>query len=493
MGDPLIERGYIERAYVEGAYVERAYKCQVEDCSQQLRAVLLEYPSLNNIHVAYSGGMDSHILLLIAQQALQLIQLDSAFSDRTLSLNAVHINHQLQRESNQWQAHCESVCGELGIALVCESIHVVTGQGFSIEEQARVQRYSVFEHILGDSGILLMAHHLDDQMETMLMRLLKGAGATGLAGIPQRRAMGCSLVLRPLLSVSRDQLLGFATLQNLSWIEDPSNASVKYDRNYLRHDVLPLLEQRWPGYRKTWSRTAGVFSDYANLAEQVAQQDYANAKGDELGAAGASVSQLQVAPLLQLDRFRQQNVIRHWLGLNGTNKPEHGWVETIIDEVIGAAADAAPLFEVSVWQVRRYNGAIHFLLRSEFGEPSSFDSSVNVEWDLKQPMCLNGNGILNIENTLEEGSQRLTLPTTQRVSVRYRQGGERCHPSGRSGSRTLKKLLNEYRVEPWLRSRVPLIYYDEELVAVANYFICEGFAAGDLEPGVLLNWIGGHK
>ncbi|MBV1914608.1 MAG: tRNA lysidine(34) synthetase TilS [Pseudomonadales bacterium] len=469
---------------IESAYQESLDSCIVA-CTAQLHALLTKHPQLDHIHVAYSGGMDSHILLLIAQQAFKTIKSDHAFSTRKLELSAIHINHQLSEYSNQWQQHCEQVCAELEIPLICESVEVATDEGFSLEEQARIQRYRVFEKYLGDSGLLLMAHHLDDQMETMLMRLLKGAGPTGLAGIPKQRlineSVNGSILFRPLLDISRQQLLEFATLKKLKWIEDPSNSSITHDRNYLRHSVLPLLEQRWPGYRKTWSRTAGVFSEYAQLADQVAAQDYLYATGSEL-------SQLRLKPLLELDRFRQKNLIRHWLNLNGCNNPEHGWVETILDEVAMAAEDAAPIFETTGWQIRRFNGFLYLLDSQQFGSQLEFDGSKSFQWDLNGPLILPGSGILVVDTASPGFGLSLRKPQDEQISIRFRQGGERCRPVGRSGSRSLKKLLNEYKVEPWLRDRVPLIYFGNELAAVLNCFVCESFQAVDIGQAIQLRW-----
>ena len=479
--------------------IELSFKKIIQICADQLQTLLTNHSKLDHIHVAYSGGMDSHILLLIAKQSIEELRSSPVFLDRTLSLSAIHINHQLNENSNQWQKHCEQVCADLQIPLLCEAVTISMEPGVSLEEQARVQRYQVFEKHLTASDLLLMAHHQDDQMETMLMRLLKGAGPTGLAGIPKQRAISGSgdgpvngpLLLRPLLDVSRKQLLELATLNGLKWIEDPSNRSTKHDRNYLRHSVLPLLEQRWPGYRKTWSRTAGVFSEYAQLADQVAVEDYRSAAAPEL-------FQLRLLPLLELDRFRQKNLIRLWLSQNELNNPEHGWVETILDEVATAVEDATPIFEANGWQVRRFNGLLHLLSVSQVAALSSFDRSIQYEWDLQSSIMISNVGVLSTESLssadwlsmpeLAKLNQGLRQPNDERITVRFRQGGERCQPAGRSGSRPLKKLFNEHRIEPWLRDCMPLIYFDEELAAVPNCFVCESYQSPDQKLAVQLKW-----
>ena len=284
-----------------------------------------------------------------------------------------------------------------------------------------------------------------------------------------------------MLDTSRQQLLDFASLKDLKWIEDPSNASVKHDRNYLRHAVLPLLEQRWPGYRKTWSRTMDVCSDYAELADHIAAQDYVLADGSEL-------SQLRLVPLLELDRFRQKNLIRHWLGLNGLNNPEHGWVETILDEVAAASEAALPIFKTSSWQVRRFNQLLYLLDTQKIESNPEFDASVRYEWGLKRPIFCQGSGTIVAETLSSALNQGLRLPQNERVTIRFRQGGERCRPVGRPGSRSLKKLFNEYKIEPWLRDIVPLIYFDDQLAAVPNYFVCESYQATERDQALQLKW-----
>jgi len=316
-------------------------------------------------------------------------------------------------------------------------------------------------------------------------------GASGILGGLVDGSVNGPLLLRPLLDVSRQQLSELATLNELKWIEDPSNRSTKHDRNYLRHSVLPLLEQRWPGYRKTWSRTAGVFSEYAQLADQIAAEDYRS-------VAGPESSQLRLKSLLELDRFRQKNLIRLWLNQNDLNNPEHGWVETILDEVAAAVEDATPVFDANGWQVRRFNGLLYLLSISQVSALSSFDRSIQYEWDLQNSIMISNVGTLSAKSLSSAESlsmslpaelkQGLRLPHNERVTVRFRQGGERCQPAGRSGSRSLKKLFNEHRIEPWLRDCTPLIYFDEALAAVPNCFVCESYQGADEQLGVKLKW-----
>ncbi|MEX2367214.1 MAG: tRNA lysidine(34) synthetase TilS, partial [Pseudohongiellaceae bacterium] len=201
----------------------------------------------SNIWVAYSGGMDSHVLLHLMVRLLP---------SQERRLRALHINHGISPHAADWQSHCQQTCSDLGIPFQAVSVSLDADGTDSLETRARKARYRVFADRLGPGDYLFLAHHLDDQIETMLFRLLRGTGLKGLAGMPVSRPLGAGQLYRPLLALARDELEQYAIEHRLQWIEDDSNARADYDRNYLRLKVLPLLEKRWPGYKNNWLRTA---------------------------------------------------------------------------------------------------------------------------------------------------------------------------------------------------------------------------------------------
>ncbi len=444
---------------------------------QILQSALAPHRGCRRWLVAYSGGLDSQVLLQL------LADWRDSTQDALPPIEAIHIDHQLQPDSAGWAEHCRLHCRELDIALHSQTVTVRCGPRQSLEAQARAARYLAFEQVLEPGDLLLMAHHRDDQAETLLLRLLRGSGQRGLAAIPAERALGAGRLLRPLLGVERSALEAWARGCELSWIEDPSNADPRYDRNYLRLQLLPLLEARWPAYRDTLARSAAHAADSAELLRQLADEDLARlapSVGVTLGAGPGlgSEPRLPVAPLLALDARRRDNLLRHWLARHGAGDISAATLQRLVDEVLGASADAMPQLVVGGRQLRRYRGELYVTALT-----AAPDSGWRGSWTLGAPLQLEGAGILYAEPVQGGG-----LRCGGEVEVGFRRGGERCRPAGRGHSQSLKKLLQEYALPPWWRDRVPLIYVDGELAAVGDLWVCAGFAAAPGERGWQLRW-----
>lgn len=446
--------------------------------------------------VGFSGGLDSTVLLHALCRLLS-----------SQKLRAIYVNHGLSPNAATWQAHCEQVCQSLGVALQVEKV-TVTVAGKGLEEAAREQRYRAFTKYLGKGGLLLLAHHRDDQVETVLFRLLRGSGPRGLAGMPVRRPLGQGELLRPLLTVGRDELQAWASAEGLTWIEDESNAGTDFDRNFLRLEVLPQLARRWPDLHRRILRSAHDCGASDQLLREVGEEDLQRL-GERTERLGWS---LPVAELEALSPSRRTNLLRTWLALRGLPTPGHRLLTTVCNDLLPARDDAAPLvrfgegrqeepsgskplrgemahgetFVGGVLQgeelqegrlqgggfqggeLRRYSGRL-FLLP---GHLPPVAQNTLLRWHPDTPLALPGNFSLTARTTIGG----LRLPASGELEVRFRQGGERCKPVGRAGSRPLKKLLQEQGLEPWLRDRVPLIFVDGELAAVGDLFVCEGFA-----------------
>ncbi len=390
--------------------------------------------------VAYSGGLDSTVLL----HALARL----AKSHTLPPLGAIHIHHGLQASADAWPAHCQAVCQRLGVELHVRRVQVEPGP--SLERAAREARYDAFCEYLNPDEVLLTAQHRDDQAETVLFRLLRGAGVRGLAGMPACRALGEGWLMRPLLDIGRDDMAGYAREQGLDWIDDPSNQCVDHARNYLRHRVMPVLQQRWPGAAASMSRAATHLGEAQHLLDELAEIDLRQARvGGRYRWLG--VPSLCLSSLEMLSPARQRNALRLWLA-NWTTLPDSnhwaGW-EALRD----AALDAAPVWRLASGELHRGDGRIWWLSGPWLDAPRG-----PLEWSrLDAELQLPGNGSLRLEGYGGESS----------LQVRYRQGGESLHLPGR-GRRDLKRLLNEAGVPGFLRSRLPLLYRCDELVAVAN-------------------------
>lgn len=407
--------------------------------------------------VALSGGLDSTVLLHLLAQLAQREPLPPIF--------AIHVHHGIQPAAEAWPEHCRLFCDALGVPLQVERVQV--GDGASLERAAREARYGAFMKAVGDRECLLTGQHRDDQTETVLFRLFRGAGVRGLSGMAASRPLGAGTLLRPLLGVGRRELERYARGHGLSWVDDPSNASDDYDRNYLRNRVLPVIAQRWSSASETIARSAEHLAEAEALLGELAQNDLlcAGARSEYIGMQLPSLS---MAALAELSESRQRNALRHWLvPLARLPDSAHwaGW-----QNLRDAREDAEPIWRLADGELRRAQGRLWWLANLWLGfEPR------NQVWDQpEKPLALLGNGTLRFEGTAPLGP----------LEIRYRQGGEVMTLPGR-GRRDLKRLLNEAAVPAFLRGRLPLLWRADELLGVAMLPALHG------EPGQAwtLRWI----
>ena len=401
--------------------------------------------------VAYSGGLDSHVLLHA------LCGMRDALP---MPLRAVHVHHGLQPAADAWAEHCQAVCDALAVPLTQEAVRVPATQAESLEEAARDARYDVFRRCLTGGGVLLTAHHRDDQIETVLQRLFRGSGPKGLAGMAAVRPLGAGHVARPLLEVPREQLEVYAREHRLDWVEDPSNADRRHDRNYLRHEILPRVRERWPGVDSAIARSANHCREAADELDELARADLASAAEGEW---------LRVDALSELDAGRRAHAVRLWLRDCGLRPPNEARLRAGLVALLSADRDRRPELVWPEGLVRRYRGRLHAAPPS--GERPAPRSTM---WDLGEPLTVPGSGVLWCERG--EGGLDASL-ATRGVEVRFRQGGERCIPQGSPHHRPVKQLLQEAGIPPWQRAVIPLLYVDGQLAAIPGVCICEGFQA----------------
>ncbi|HFC52901.1 MAG TPA: tRNA lysidine(34) synthetase TilS [Gammaproteobacteria bacterium] len=431
---------------------------------QRLLGALEQFPPARRYLVAYSGGLDSHVLL----HSLALLRDRLAVQE----LHAVHVDHRLSPSAGEWSRHCTAICNGLDVPCHVLRVDARHAKGESPEAAARKARYEAIAAFLQESDGLLTAHHLDDQAETVLLQLLRGCGPRGLAAMPPWDRFGAGWHGRPLLGFSREDLRGYARSEKLRWIEDESNYDTGFERNFLRHEVIPLLRSHWPALGRTLSRTAMHSAEAAGLLDRLAAEDLA-VEPD----GGVSIVHLK-----RLDPGRQRNVLRYWIRRSGLPLPDTAHLQRIIEEVLPAAADGAPRVAWPGAEIRRYRDRLYALTPLP-----EHDNSRILEWDLAEPMPLPGGAVVRARQVAGRGVKR-QLCSEARVTVRFRQGGERCRPAGRGHTRSLKKLLQEHGVPPWHRERLPLIHLDGKLAAVAGLFVCEPFQARDEEPGLEFSW-----
>ncbi|WP_369987781.1 tRNA lysidine(34) synthetase TilS [Pseudomonas xanthosomatis] len=391
-------------------------------------------------HIAFSGGLDSTVLLHLLA--------DYRRTHATPPLRAIHVHHGLQAAADTWPEHCRAVCQAFGVEL--DIVNVKVAPGASLEQAARDARYGAFEKLLVPGEVLFTGQHRDDQAETLLFRLLRGAGLRGLAAMPETRALGQGRLVRPLLRVARRQLQAYAEERGLVWVEDPSNADTGFARNFLRGEVLPLLHARWPQAEGNLARAAQHLGEAQGLLDELAVTDLAAAGGAEpwpwLGLAS-----LDIATLATLSPARQRNALQYWLSAR-TRLPDSrhwaGW-----DDLRDAAADATPVWRLTDGQLLRSHGRIWWL-SGAWLQPVTGGQA----WpEPGRPLHLPGNGSVRLAGE----------PAGQGLRIAYRVGGEVMQVPGR-GRRDLKRLLNEAQLPHFVRPRLPLLYCGDQLLAVAN-------------------------
>jgi len=413
-------------------------------------------PAARSGWVAYSGGLDSSVLL----HALVTVRDRLAFE-----LGALHLDHGLHRDSRTWAEHCARACKRLGVPFQSRRLNLAPTRGASPEAVARQARYAAMGEFLGPDDLLLTAQHRDDQAETLLLALLRGSGPTGLAAMPSVAPLGHGWLVRPLLEFGRTELLAYAKSRSLLWLEDPSNRDLGFDRNFLRHRVLPWLTKRWPAYATSIARSAAHCAEAQAIIDPLARKAM-------LEVAGHRPGTLSIARLLQLELPLRKAVLRQWFRGQGRVPPDAGNLGRILTEVMAARADANPLVAWPGCEVRRYRDDLFAM------EPlPSIPAPGPIQWD---------QGILSLPDEL--GYLELIARDGRNLDpqavfapgliVRFGKQGLSCRRARNGQCRSLKKLFQEQGVPPWVRIYAPLIFVRDHLIAVGNTWTChpEGVA-----------------
>ena len=416
--------------------------------------------------VAFSGGVDSAVLL----HAMAMLR--EGFPG--LAVRAVHVNHHLQTRAADWARHCREFAAGVGVDCEVLDVRVVVPRGESTEAAARTARYSALSQALGEGELLLTAHHRDDQLETLLLHLLRGAGVAGLDGMPESAVLGRGRLLRPLLDVDHSELVAYAQAAGLNWIEDPSNADTRFDRNYLRQRVLPVLRERWPAAASGASRTARHLAEAQALLEERAQEDLA------LARTGAN---LRVSAVRALDPARARNLLRFWIARAGCRVPSSTVLDQVLWQMLNARDDAQPLIKWGDVELRRYRDAL-YLGRSALCTPPEA-----MVWDWRGRAELElpaGLGRLRLRPA-RRGEAAFAAPL-QPLRVEWQCGSQRLQLAAGAPRRTLRNLFQEHGVVPWMRPCLPLLFVGESVAAVADLWIDAAFQSRDA-GGEVLEWL----
>ncbi|MDD5389690.1 MAG: tRNA lysidine(34) synthetase TilS [Gallionellaceae bacterium] len=459
------------------------------DLSARVACFLRRHPPGQRLAIGYSGGLDSTVLLHL------FAGLRGEFA---FHLFAVHVHHGLSPQADAWAAHCRRQCADLEVPLRVERVEVHrAGQG--LEAAAREARYRVFAAL--DVDALALAQQRDDQAETVLLQLLRGAGMKGLAAMPEARALGSLKLLRPLLDVPREEIEAYARARGWSWVDDESNADIALRRNAARHRLMPILEDLFPGAAVTLAQAAAQFAESAALLDVLARQD---------GAAAIGPEGLPVTRLKELDAARARNLLRHYLELRGI-PVQRERLRVALEQMLDAREDAQPRVDFGVATLRRFQGHVVLVRLKSTPKPpqdrlggcsagasparrrcySTSLFQVNPpavdartwHWRGEAELDLGAAGTLYFSAAVGRG---VRLPA--RAMVRLRAGGEKLRPEALRPARTLKNLLREAAVPPWLRECLPLIYLEGRLAWAAEIGADAAFQVGPEEAGWLISW-----
>lgn len=402
------------------------------------------------IFIGYSGGVDSHVLLHVC----------ASINEFKSKITAVYVHHGLQTVADDWGRHCQQQCLQLGVAFQMIKVHAAPVTGDSPEAAAREARYGAFRALLQDQDVLLLAQHREDQLETLLLQLFRGSGLHGLAAMPATMPFGAGKAIRPLLAYAKQDILDYAQLHALQWVEDPSNQQCDYDRNFLRNQVLPILKQRWPSIDKTVSRSARHCASAGQLLDDWAAQTLATV-----------IDPQDNCLLIEVWRRYNENqriwLLRCWLQSFRLKPSSEAILQAIITQVIDAREDANPDLHTQSVSIKKYRHKLYcvpmhvLLIEPQAQDWPAMESELNLQ---------NGFYLMRIEAQVGIPKQ---LWHQYPVSVDYRRGGEKLKLPGRQGHHSLKKLAQAAGLPPWERNIRPMIYIDGKLAAVAGLWVAE--------------------
>lgn len=420
----------------------------------------------DRLALALSGGVDSVALLDI------LTKLSTAIG---FHLSAVHVNHGISQNTDQWSHFCQELCKEFAIPLSIFRVQINKQAQQSLEAAARDARYQAFTRV--DTDYIVLAQHQDDQAETLLLQLLRGAGIKGLSAMPTVRLLaGTSIkLLRPLLNVPRTALLHYAQINNLSWVNDESNTNTDFDRNYLRHQVLPVIEVRYPAYRKTLSRACRHLGEAVQLLDELAQADSAQVINRDT---------LSLKKLCNLNPARAKNLLRYFLAQKMSYLPSTAKMDELLRQLCAITSDNHFSFQFENIEIRCFRGTIECLPIK-----STTEKHFIIPWQGEKQLFIEPlQGMLVFTKQSGTGIDLQKL-SRQAVTIRSRSGGEKFQLNTARPRRSLKKIFQEAALPPWERNTLPLLFCADTLIWVAGIGIDCHFQAPPDAPGLKVTWL----
>ncbi|MCG9657432.1 tRNA lysidine(34) synthetase TilS [Vibrio mediterranei] len=428
---------------------------------QQFSQVLDEQKVMHGkIIVGFSGGVDSRVLLRLAARYSK---------QHSITCLAVHVHHGLSDNANEWQVQCERWAQEEAVEFTCERVTLSQDSGESLEQLARQARYQALRQHMLSGDILLTGQHLDDQAETMLLALKRGSGPKGLSSMASSMNFGSGRLVRPLLNIARHDIERYAQHEQLQWVEDESNSDTRFDRNFLRQSVLPVLNQRWPSFAKAASRSARLCAKQERLIKELLLPELEVCMNEFQGLSISTMSSHSI--------LKREQLLRLWLEANTSLMPTEVQLCKIWQEVALAKQDANPEMNLAGGVIRRAQGHLYWV--EAYKDVSDWQQS----WLDKDTLVLPDNlGVLKLVSPSKDAKMTLDRQTLNgSLKVIFNPEGLSAHPHGRAGSRKLKKLFQELKIPSWQRRRIPILIQDDKVVAVGNLFVDKAFYGSDCE------------
>lgn len=416
------------------------------------------YQPQTKVVLAFSGGVDSRLLLALMSRYQR---------DHSIPCQTVYVHHGLSSNADDWAEKCKAWAKQAGVSHSTEYVHLDINSGESIELLAREARYQALAKYIESGDLLLTGQHADDQLETFLLALKRGSGPKGLSCMAESAPFSAGTLIRPLLTTRREQIEQIAHSLNLEWVEDESNQDTRYYRNFLRHHVVPELSQRWPSIHQAVQRSASLCAQQETLLDELLNDVFYRALQADLS--------LDIAELASHSELARARLIRMWLAKQNAQMPTQVQLSLIWKEVALAQQDANPKLKLKQGEVRRFQNKLYWVC--DKAEVSGWQVHIQVDCALVLP---EGLGQLMLSTTSEQATIALP-PQPELLSVTFNPEGLTAHPVTRNHSRKLKKLFQEYHVPSWLRRQIPILMYQDQVVAVADLFVDKAFSGQDCE------------